>query len=150
METKNILIGGVILLVVIGGGYWLLYGQTGSTSPNYGNTTQPTNPTVTTTNTQNPTTEPSKSNVTVEYSGQGFSPDSVTIKSGTTVTWVNKGSDPMWVASAPHPVHTNLSGFDALKGTPAGGSYSYTFTKVGKWGYHNHLAPGKTGEVVVE
>ncbi|MBI2267886.1 MAG: hypothetical protein HYU80_00355 [Candidatus Blackburnbacteria bacterium] len=135
METKNILIGVVVVLVVIGGGYWLLYGQKGSTSP---------------TNTQTPTTEPNKNIVTVEYSGQGFSPNSIVVKSGTVVTWVNKGSDAMWVASNPHPVHTNLSGLDALKGTPIGGSYSYTFTKVGKWEYHNHLAPSKTGEVVVE
>ena len=132
MKTKNIIISIVFLLVVIGGGYWLFKGQTGTTQPS------------------NPTTESGKNSVTVEYSEQGFSPDSITVKSGTTITWVNKGSDPMWVASNPHPVHTNLSGFDALKGTPAGGSYSYTFTKVGKWGYHNHLAPGKTADVVVE
>jgi len=141
METKNILIGGVVLLLVIGGGYWLLKGQTG--------TTQPSNSTAIT-NTQNPTSEPNKNNLTVEYSGQGFSPNSITVKSGTTVTWVNKGSDLMWVASTPHPVHTDLPGFDALKGAPAGGTYSFTFAKVGKWSYHNHLAPDKNGEVVVE
>lgn len=132
METKNILISVAVLLLVIGGGYWLLKGQVGTTQ-------QP-----------NPTNEPNKNSVTVEYSGQGFSPDSITVKSGTTVTWVNKSSDSMWAASNPHPIHTGLSGFDALKGIPTGESYSYTFTKVGKWGYHNHLGPDKMGEVVVE
>ena len=132
METKNILISVVVLLVVIGGGYWLFREQTGTTQQS------------------NPISEPIKNSATVEYSGQGFSPNSITVKSGTTVTWVNKGSDSMWVASDPHPVHTNLSEFDALKGVPPRGSYSYTFTKIEKWGYHNHLDPNKTGEVVVE
>lgn len=138
METKNILISGVVLLVVIGGGYWLLKGQAGST--------QPSNSTAIT-NTQNPTSEPNKNSVTVEYLGQGFNPNSITVKSGTTVIWVNKGSDLMWVASSPHPVHTDLPGFDALK---ADVTYSFTFTKVGKWSYHNHLGPDKSGEIVVE
>lgn len=138
METKNILIGALVLLVVIGGGYWLIKGQTG--------TTQPSNSTVIT-NRQNSISEPNKNSVTVEYSGQGFSPNSITVKSKTTVTWVNKGSDLMWVASNPHPVHTDLPGFDALR---ADGTYSFTFTKVGKWSYHNHLSPDKSGEIVVE
>lgn len=146
----------MILLVVIGGGYWLLKGQPGTTQPANSTNNNPqtqgsqqVNPTATT-ETQNSTSEPSKNSMTVEYSGQGFSRNSITVKSGTTITWVNKGGSPMWVASTPHPVHTDLPGFDALKGIPAGGSYSYTFTKVGKWRYHNHLNPNQTGEVVVE
>lgn len=147
MEAKNILISVVVLLIVIGGGYWLLRGQMENTQQS-----TPTNNSSQTQGSQrvNPTTESNKNNVIIEYSAQGFSPNSITVKSGTTVKWINKGSDPMWVASNPHPIHTNLSGFDALKGISARGSYSYTFTKVGKWGYHNHLVPGKIAEVIVE
>jgi plastocyanin len=86
---------------------------------------------------------------TVDYTDKGFSPKSITVKMGTTVTWTNKGKESMWVASAPHPAHTDLPGFDELKGATSGGIYSYTFAKVGNWKYHNHLKPADTGVVVV-
>ncbi len=55
----------------------------------------------------------------------------------------------MWTASAPHPQHTNYAGFDQLKSVPNGGTYEFTFTKVGTWKYHNHVAPTFTGSVTV-
>lgn len=86
----------------------------------------------------------------VEYTNQGFSPHSITIKKGETVTWVNKSGDSMWVASNPHPTHTDYPGFDELQGVPNGGTYSFTFEKIGNWGYHNHLEPSNQGIVVVQ
>ena len=84
--------------------------------------------------------------VVVERNDSGFSPKTVTIKKGTAVKFVNKTAMPMWVASAPHPTHTDLPGFDQLS---SGDSYSYTFTKVGSWKYHNHAPFGPGGVVVV-
>jgi hypothetical protein len=55
----------------------------------------------------------------------------------------------MWVASAVHPTHLLLPGFDELKSTGKGGTYEYTFVKVGTWQYHNHVNPSDTGSVVV-
>lgn len=86
---------------------------------------------------------------TVEYTANGFVPDTITVKPGTTVSFINKDTDPMWVASDPHPIHTDLPGFDAKRKIPTGDSYSYTFTKVGRWGYHNHLNPSNRGTVIV-
>lgn len=86
---------------------------------------------------------------TVEYANKGFTPKSITVKIGTTIVWVNKGKGQMWVASAPHPAHTDLPGFDQLKSASSGGTYSYTFTKVGNWKYHSHVNPSDTGVVVV-
>lgn len=101
---------------------------------------------------------------TVTLTNEGFSPKTVTIKKGQTVTWLNQASMDMWVASSVHPVHSAYSGttlqqhcpdaqnssFDACQGFSKGSTYSFTFDKVGSWNYHNHLDPNQTGTVVVE
>lgn len=96
----------------------------------------------------------------VSYTSSGFSPSPVTIKKGGTVTWTNNGGGNMWVGSAQHPTHTTYSGttlaehcddatdvsFDQCKN---GTTYSFTFTKVGTWGYHNHSNAQHFGRVIV-
>lgn len=86
----------------------------------------------------------------VIYDDSGFAPKALTVKVGTTVTWKNSGNKTMRVASAVHPTHQELPGFDQLQTVGSGGSYSYTFTKTGTWKYHNHVNPGETGMVIVE
>jgi plastocyanin len=88
--------------------------------------------------------------VTVSITDTGFEPATVTVAPGTTVTFVNNGQAAHWPASNPHPTHTGLPGFDALKALATGESYSFTFTKVGTWGYHDHLNPRVGGTVVVQ
>ena len=85
----------------------------------------------------------------VTYTDSGFSPKSLTVKVGTAVTFTNNSSAAMWVASAVHPTHQLLPGFDQLKSVGRGGIYEYTFAKVGTWKYHNHVAPADSGSVVV-
>src|SRR3989344_2750420 len=87
---------------------------------------------------------------TILYNGETFSPSALTVKVGTTVTFKNVGkSDDMWPASAPHPTHTNLPDFDSKRDIKIGESYSYTFTKVGTWGFHNHENPTANGKITV-
>ena len=86
---------------------------------------------------------------TVSYTDSGFTPKSVTVKQGTTVTFTNNSSTAMWVASDVHPTHQLLPGFDELKSIQKGGTYEYTFVKVGTWTYHNHTSPGDKGTVAV-
>ncbi|HVE80718.1 MAG TPA: hypothetical protein VNA68_01070 [Candidatus Dormibacteraeota bacterium] len=100
--------------------------------------------------------------VIVEYAKSGFKPETITVPAGTTVAWNNTSGRPMWVASDPHPAHTDLKGFDQLRVInraipsviPAArahgeGIYEYTFTKLGTWKYHNHLNPAHLGAVIV-
>lgn len=104
----------------------------------------------------------------VSYTNGGFEPNIVTIKVGTTVSWTNTSDKLMWVASDPHPSHTDLPGFDE-RGTMGNDDhinqiwpilpvayahtgitiYKYTFFKEGRWGYHNHLVPNDRGVVIV-
>lgn len=86
---------------------------------------------------------------TVTYTNNGFVPSRITVKKGTTVSFVNDSAKNMWVASDVHPTHQLLPGFDQLKSVARGGKYDYTFAKIGTWKYHNHQFPADGGYVVV-
>lgn len=86
----------------------------------------------------------------VTFTNGGFSPSSLTVKQGTAVTFKNSSSNPFRPASDPHPIHTAYREFDARQSIAAGQSYTFTFGKVGSWGYHDHLNPTRVGTMVVE
>jgi plastocyanin len=88
--------------------------------------------------------------VTITMDDAGYSPQTVTVPAGTTVTFVNNGQTPRWPASDNHPVHEILPDFDAGRGLMTGETYSYTFTEPGRWPFHDHLQPTLAGAVVVE
>lgn len=94
-------------------------------------------------------TPSSNQGIVIMVDENGFSPATITVPAGTEVTFNNTGSSPHQPASAVHPTHQQLPGFDALRGLRPGESYSYTFTKVGTWKYHDHLNPSRTGSITV-
>lgn len=79
-----------------------------------------------------------------------FDDDVMDIRRGDTVRWINRDSQPHWPASTPHPAHTDLSGFDALRQIGPGESYEFIFTQSGTFGYHDHLNPSVVGKVIVK
>ena len=87
--------------------------------------------------------------VEVNITSTGFDVTSLTINKGDTVKFTNNDSQPHWPASNPHPVHTDLAGFDARKGLQQGESYSFAFTQTGTFGFHDHLNPGTQGTITV-
>lgn len=87
---------------------------------------------------------------TISITDTGFEPAQVTVAPGATVTFVNNGQALHWPASAPHPTHTALPGFDAKKGLATGESYSFTFDNAGVWKFHDHLNPSLFGAVTVQ
>lgn len=102
-----------------------------------------------------------KSGATVTYSSKGFSPSSVTIKKGETVTFVDEGTGKMWVASAMHPDHKAYDGTTLSVHCPntdgtafdqcaTSGSYTFAFDKAGTWKYHNHVSSTHFGTIIVE
>ena len=143
----------LVLILVIAGGAWWYTAKAPTVPPPQANSDQgiPDNGVV------------APKTVTVLYGTDGFSPSEVTIKQGDTVTFVNNGGDEMWVASAPHPAHTGYDGTDRATHCAAGytgtasfdqcaasTNYSFMFTKVGTWPYHNHSNASHFGRVVVE
>lgn len=95
------------------------------------------------------TGKPTLPNKIVQFNGNGFVPQSTTIKKGTTVAFANANIKNIWIASNPHPTHTDYPGFDSLKAIAPGNAYSFTFDRVGTWGYHNHLNPAQHGSIIV-
>ncbi len=93
---------------------------------------------------------PAASATTISIGDTGFTPAKIVVKAGTTVTFMNNGQALHWPASTPHPVHTDLPDFDAKKGLATGEEYLFTFSKVGTWGFHDHLNPIFEGSVIVE
>ena len=100
------------------------------------------------------------SSPTIHLTANGFSPSSVTIKKGQSVTWVNDTSGSMWVASAQHPSHSVYSGTTLSEHCPngsatafdqcqSGGTYTFMLDKAGTWRYHNHANPSMFGTVIV-
>lgn len=92
----------------------------------------------------------SAENTVVTYRDNGFSPTVLTVPLGTTVTFKNGSSGSLWVASNPHPTHTDYPGFDSTTVIPAGQEFSFKFNQRGTWGYHNHLRSPEGGTIVVE
>ncbi len=78
-----------------------------------------------------------------------FTPSVITVSVDDTVTWINKDNISRQIASDPHPAHTDLP--DLISEELAeGGSYQFTFSEAGTYGYHDELNPIKKGQVIVE
>lgn len=172
MNTNYLIAIVVIVLIALGAWFFLMKGSGPVTNPYTDGTSAPLE-------TTNPNAIPEEqatttggvsvggsvsvgTPVTVSYSANGFSPKSVTVKVGQTVTWTNSSGGPMWVATDVHPSHTDYDGSSRTTHctsgytgpTPfdecaPGNSYSFTFTKVGTWPYHNHAGAEDQGQVIV-
>jgi plastocyanin len=81
----------------------------------------------------------------VQVLKDSYSPAAITVKAGDTVTWTN-------VDTTPGNGHTvTSSGRGPLK-SPSfgqGGSFSYTFSTAGSYGYYCAIHPDMTGAVTV-
>ena len=78
---------------------------------------------------------------TVVMSGMAFSPGTITVSSGTTITWDNRDGT----------THTSTADGGAWNtgNIPAGGSRTTTFNTPGSFPYHCGLHPSMRGTVVV-
>jgi plastocyanin len=72
-----------------------------------------------------------------------FTPQSLTVKAGTTVTWTNKDD-------IPHGIASDNNAFKKSKALDTDDSFSYTFTTPGTYQYFCYIHPHMVGTVVVE
>lgn len=157
--NKNIVIAVVVVAVLALGGWWLYSSN---------NTPAPANQQTQQTEQENPivdiTVTPVAMTHEVIYSDSGYAPATLTVKAGDTVNFKNQSTGNVWTGSAMHPTHIVYGGtalaqhcpdvenddFDQCKNEGPGTSWSFTFTKTGTWGYHNHAKANHFGKVVVE
>ena len=78
----------------------------------------------------------------VEIDQFAFIPQRITVKAGTTVTWINEDDVPHTVASS--------SKIFKSKALDTGDKFSFTFTTPGTYAYFCSVHPHMTGTVVVE
>lgn len=85
---------------------------------------------------------------TITYTDQGFSPSSLTVKAGATIRVVNNASDALEFSSDNHPTHLNNSelNMDVLN---TGETGTFTVTKTGEYGFHDHLNASNEGTLTV-
>src|SRR5260221_1892468 len=104
-------------------------------------TTAPTTaPTATPTAKPTPTPTPATSS-SVSIMNFSFSPNSLTVKVGTKVTWTNHDS-------VTHTVTSNQRTFNSS--VPPGSSFSFTFTKAGTYAYHCNIHRYMMATIVVQ
>jgi plastocyanin len=72
-----------------------------------------------------------------------FTPQTLKVKAGATVTWTNKDDIPHGIASA-------NNAFARSKALDTDNSYSFTFTTPGTYQYFCYVHPHMTGTIVVE
>jgi plastocyanin len=72
-----------------------------------------------------------------------FTPQTMTVKAGTTVTWTNRDD-------IPHGIASESNAFAKSKALDTDDSYSFTFSTPGTYKYFCYVHPHMTGTIVVE
>lgn len=75
----------------------------------------------------------------ITYTDNGFQPSFLAVRVNDVVKFRNQSTVGMWIASNPHPTHSDYPELDQRASVNAGGEYAFTFKKVGVWGFHNDL-----------
>jgi len=80
---------------------------------------------------------------TVSITNANFSPHTLDVTAGTTVTWINNDK-------APHSVTSDAKGlFDSGPIQP-GASFTFTFSQAGTFPYHSNNEPAYTGTILAK
>ena len=80
---------------------------------------------------------------TINIKDFAFDPPTLTVKSGTTVTWTNQDS-------TPHTVTSDSGGEIASETLSKGQTYSHTFNTAGAFTYHCGVHPSMKGTIIVQ
>jgi plastocyanin len=134
-----------VAFVVTGCGTTSSTAGSGGSSPTA--TTAPTNTVPVATNTPASSGSGTQAAISVTgaggaYSSFGFSPSSMSIKAGTTVTWTDK-------TGAPHTVTSDAGDPASFNGSLSGNgaTFSFTFTMPGTYTYHCNIHPYMTATI---
>ena len=137
----------IIVILVLGGATWYAVGRNNMTPTASTNTTSGTGSASGASNGQ-PAGSPRPSinqpaNTTVTIQNFAFSPSTMVVHTGTTITWKNADSVAHTVTET-----DGRQGPDSASLDP-GQSYSFTFKDVGTYHYHCSIHPEMTGTITV-
>ena len=82
---------------------------------------------------------------TITMKNFAFTPSTVTVKTGSVVTWINQ--DP-----TPHTIVSDTGSLVPFSSDPltTGATYNVTFTTPGSYTYHCSIHPSMTGTIIVQ
>lgn len=143
--SKNFLVSAGVVVLVLIAGIWLLTGSK-KVAPSPSPASAP--PAGGLQETASPSAEVAQ--IKVAITSNGFMPQTITVKAGGSVTWVNEDNVSHQVNSAVHPTHQAYPPLNAVGLIKAGESKPLAFPDAGSFKYHDHLNPSLTGTVVVE
>ena len=89
---------------------------------------------------------PRAASVSEQILKDSFSPASITVRAGDTVTWTNVDTTP----GNGHTVTSSGRGPLKSQSLAQGGTFSYTFTTAGTYPYYCAIHPDMTGSVTVQ
>lgn len=150
MGRAGIIVTGLVAIALVIGSVVVLRNDKAEapTNQNQPATSQTSNGTANSTDSSNTTTQQREAKATIVYDGTLFSPSQVTIKKGDSVEIKNNSQKTIEVYSTPHPVHTDNPELNVGQ-IKAGETKVVTLSKIGSWGYHNHLDTSQAGTIVV-
>jgi plastocyanin len=147
---RNLLIAAIVIILILVAGVLLwqnLRGEEETSTPTQDRQDQ-TNQPATSSGSEN-----EEEATTITYTNNGFSPTTVTIKSGETIRWINESDRDVEIGANPHPIHTGnkeVSGGEFVLKLAPGESSTVTITKTGENKYHDHLRSAFGGTIIVE
>jgi plastocyanin len=80
---------------------------------------------------------------TVTIDNFSFAPQTLTVKAGTTVTWINRDD-------IPHGIGSSNNAFKKSAALDTDDSFAFTFTTPGTYQYFCYIHPHMVGSIVVE
>ena len=149
-KTPKLLIG--IILVAVGAGLliWALTGRDANAPMPESNNNASVN--TAQTDSENPdqstSSEDQAQAAVITFTNDGFTPSSLTVKKGATVTVKNESSNRVQFSSDDHPTH-RLNTEMNLRTLAPGELASFTATTVGAHGFHDHIDDSKVGTLTV-
>ena len=152
-SLKVIVLAGVLLVAIGAAIYVVVFDKKETASTDTTNSSQGTNGNIATEQQKTEGTTSPKTNqevaATITYSNNGFSPTEISVEANQTIKIVNQSSAILDFSSDPHPTHTNNPELNVGDVSP-GESATFTISKTGNWGYHNHHAPNHHGTIIVK
>jgi plastocyanin len=130
--NNRVLVAVIVIIILLAGGF-VLFNKNNSVAPSANTKIE--------------------EEVTIAYSDAGFASSRAILKNGGKITWINKSSREVKIGADPHPIHTGnreVSGGEFTLDLKPGDQKTVSVSKVGTFGYHNHLNPSDTGEIVVQ
>ncbi|HCR56087.1 TPA: hypothetical protein DIV49_03870 [Candidatus Saccharibacteria bacterium] len=153
MEENNsnsikfvVLMVAAVLLIVVGGLAWMVFGQKDSDADDAGSSSTTSKTSTSDTDTESVVAAES---VEIIFTDDGFEKSVYGVKSGGEVTVKNNSSGDLQFSSDDHPTHLDDTELN-LDVLAAGESTTFSPETTGTWGVHDHLHDQFTTTLVVK